>query len=596
MRRLVYSPGFAAGALGMRLATVDRDSLEVPMHSKFPLAGYGGFVLGLGAIAVVLGACALDQGPESADSGCGGAPNGAACTPSYAGGQGGAKEPTTTGIGGAGGEIPEFPDGGTDAESDATTEIDLDAGPQFPPDPDASDAPDASLALACTKLEQKPLVVYMSADDSNSMGSPGHVREIINIGFEPNPAKIRTYEFLNYYRIAYAAPPEDKLSIFPEMEITADPVIADFQIAVRSFDAYASRRPMNFTFLVDTSGSMKGPGLERAQAAVKAIASKFIKGDIINFMTTNVTSTRLSGHDAAGPNDATLVNLVNDLTTGGNTDLATALTEAYGLAAKYRQDSRMNRVIFISDGGVNVGVSDTDLIAEKAADAQKEGIYLVGIGTGPALSYNDKLMNDVTEAGRGAYVYLDSPEEANRVLRDRFDETMDVAARSVHVELTLPWYFNVVEGKSTEGAVTSSMLEAQNLAPNDAMVFVLKTTACDPSVYNTQDRVGIRVLWKNARTYESRLTEFSEPIHKIVGQNSPKMAKGRAIVAYAEALKGCGFDNYGDPICKNETERKAMTKKKLVAAHDLATLAKNGMPDAELDEILKIIETHTLYK
>jgi Ca-activated chloride channel family protein len=544
------------------------------MHSKIHLGGYGGFVFGLGAIAMVLVACANydEAGLQESTGG------------------GGGQAPAATGAGGSKGaiipEIPEFPDGGT-----------TDADPLFQEDggSDPSDAGVVTLPPACADLNKDPQVLYMSADDSNSMGSPGHVREIINIGFEPNPAKIRTYEFLNYYRIGYKAPMEGSLSIFPEMEITAEPTIADFQIAIRSFDAYESRRPMNFTFLVDTSGSMKGPGLERAKAAVNAIASKLVQGDIVSFLTTNATSTKLIGHTIVAPDDPTLVNLVKGLTTGGNTDLATALTEAYSLADLHRSDSRMNRVIFISDGGVNEGVTDTTLIAEKAADAQSEGIYLVGIGTGPALSYNDQLMNEVTDAGRGAYVYLDSVDEARRILADRFDETMDIAARSVQVELTLPWYFKV-EGKSTEDALTSTKLEAQNLAPNDAMVFLLQTTACDPSFYNANDEVRIRVMWRTARENQPRLTDFPVPLKSIVGQNSPTMAKGRAIVAYAEALKGCGFDQDNVTLCKNDTERKAVTKKKLVAAHDLATLAKNGMPDAELDEILQIIETHTLYK
>ncbi len=558
------------------------------MHSKFHLAGYGGFVFGLGAIAMVLGACSNSDATGAGEFGCGGAPNNAACDTAGAAGSGGGI-PTSTGVGGTAGalpkEIPEFPDGGADGNEGFSE----DGGS------DPADASDAPLSPACAALNKEPQVLYMSADDSNSMGSPGHVREIINIGFEPNPSKIRTYEFLNYYRIAYAPPIENQLAIFAEMEVTAEPTIADFQVAVRSFNAYSTRRPMNFTFLVDTSGSMKGPGLERAKAAVKAIASKLIKGDIVNFITTNATSMKLMGHKVSEADDPTLLTLVEGLTTGGNTDLATALTEAYGLAEDYRETTRMNRVIFISDGGVNVGVTDTKLIATKAADAQAEGIYLVGIGTGPALTYNDKLMNDVTDAGRGAYVYLDSVGEAWRVLADRFDETMDIAARSVQVELTLPWYFNV-EGTSTEDKISTKNLEAQNLAPSDAMVFFLKTTACDPSLYSDNDPVRIRVLWKNGRTYKSELTEFEAPLKSIVGQNSKNMAKGRAIVAYAEALKGCGFDAEGATLCKDDTERRAMTKKKLFAAHDLATLAAGGMPDAELDEIRKIIESHTLYK
>ena len=48
---------------------------------------------------------------------------------------------------------------------------------------------------------------FMSADDSNSMASPVLAREWLNAGLAPDPARIRTYEFLNYYNALYEEPP-----------------------------------------------------------------------------------------------------------------------------------------------------------------------------------------------------------------------------------------------------------------------------------------------------------------------------------------------------------------------------------------------------
>src|SRR5262245_16315947 len=86
--------------------------------------------------------------------------------------------------------------------------------PLPPPGQDAgSDAP-----FLCDGLDQsKPAVLYLSADDSNSMASPVLARELIGAGLAPDPAAIRTYEFLNYYRIDYPAPPLGQLSILPQM-------------------------------------------------------------------------------------------------------------------------------------------------------------------------------------------------------------------------------------------------------------------------------------------------------------------------------------------------------------------------------------------
>ncbi|HRI71801.1 MAG TPA: VWA domain-containing protein [Polyangium sp.] len=573
------------------------------MKRKFPIVHSGlAWVYGATVVTgVVLGACISE--PDYAPTSCStptctelavdGSVTGAGGT---AGGPGGGKGGAgggleTGGAGGAGGggpEPPTFPDGGTDTLSDGSV--------PSPPEEDASlkdaGADDAGFAPTCDGLEMKPVVVYISADDSNSMGSPGHVRETLNIGFEPSPSRIRTYEFLNYYQMPYDAPDYEKLGLVPEIELIPETSKADFQLGVRSYNALPQRRPMNITFLVDTSGSMKGPGIERAQAAVKAIATQLVAGDTVSLLTTTDTTEKVKGRSVVGPNDPVLTNEVDKLVAGGSSDLNSSLAKAYLIADQFKDIAinRMSRVVLISDGGANVGITDTSIIAQHSADADREGIYLVGIGTGPALSYNDALMNKVTEAGRGAYVYLDTVGEAQKILADRFDETMDIAARSVQVELTLPWYF-AVKGESIEGPPSSTPVDPQHLAPNDAMVFLLQTTACDPNVYNRSDNVRVRVSWRTPITYQSRASEINVPLNSLVGTNLPRIAKSRAIVAFAEALKGCGFDAEGKTLCKDETERKDVTKMKLISARKLAEKAP---ADADISQIIGLIDTHPL--
>ena len=537
------------------------------MNSRTHL-GLATLALSFATIGVTLGACSISDSPDPSEPSStggfeaptvgtgGGGPggdDGAGLGYGVGGGDGGLSENGSGGMGGAGGG-----------------------------DPLATEPP-----AECLDEPKNPRVVYLSADDSNSMGSPALARELINMGFEPNPRTIRTYEFLNYYQIAYDAPEYDQLAIYPHLEQKLDkPEIAELQIGVRSFNAFPTRRPMNITVIVDTSGSMKGPGLDRAKAAVNAMGTKFVQGDTISVVTWSKTPQVLDGHVITGPDDQTVQKFVGDLTAAGTTDLSTALSTAYEIARKHYDTKLMNRVVLISDGGVNAGISDLDYIAAQTEDADKEGIYLVGVGTGPALSYDDNLMNTITDSGRGAYVYLDSTEEATKIFKNRFDETMDIAARSVQVELTLPYYFSV-EGISTE-YVSPKPVTAQHLAPNDAMIFNLETTACHPEVYGYSDNIQVRVSWKTRSTYQERTDELKVPLNTL--NSSPQLLKGRAIVAYAEALKGC----YEDDGC-TETKRKAVTKEKLVIARELATIADPSSTDTELMEIVDLIDRHPLF-
>lgn len=466
--------------------------------------------------------------------------------------------------------------GGSGGGYNGTTYTSTSTTGQVPPDdppPEETDAGADAAVFTCEGLDTtKPVVLYLSADDSNSMGSPVQARELLRKGWAPS--WIRTYEFLNYYRIAYPAAPPSELSLFAEAAVGATPAEIDLQLGIRSFDALKPRRAMTITFVLDTSGSMEGEPMERQIAAVKAVAGSLADGDIVNIVTWNTSNKIvLQGHSATGPNDSAIVAAANALTAGGGTDLQGGLVEGYKLAKLHYGAARLNRVILISDGGANVGITDKNLIGDSSQDADKEGIYMVGVGAGTAYSYNDALMDTVTDRGRGAYVYLDEPEEADRMFIDRFDETMEIAARGVQVELTLPWYFKIDKFSGEEYSENPEEIEPQHLAPSDAMVLNQVLKACDPAMINPADPVKLKVTWETPLIYEAKETTFETTVGDLLAADKPYLAKGKAIVGYAEALK-------------------TGTSGALQAALTAVEAANTSGTDPELLEIAELIKLH----
>jgi Ca-activated chloride channel family protein len=390
---------------------------------------------------------------------------------------------------------------------------------------------------ACSSLDAgKPLVLYLSADDSNSMASPAEAREAIRGGFPAG--SVRTYEFLNYYDIDFPAPAASDLGLFAEAAAAEGAGAFDLLLAVRAPDAPETRRPITVTFSIDTSGSMSGSPIERARAAVTAIAGELQEGDIVNIVTWSTDDLIvLYGHVVNGPGDPVLLSAAAGLAPDGGTDLDGGLRAGYDLAVRNYGADRLNRVVLISDGGANVGVTSADLIGEHADDADREGIYLVGIGTGPIGSYSDQLMDTVTDRGRGAYIYLDSEEEAQRMLGDRFDETMEVAARNVQIELTLPWYFQMLRFYGEEYSEEKAEIEPQHLSPGDTTVLLQTIRACDPSIVQGTDPVRLRVTWQTPLGREDREQIVETTVAGLLDQDHARLAQAKAVVAFAEALK-----------------------------------------------------------
>ena len=383
--------------------------------------------------------------------------------------------------------------------------------------------------------------LFISADDSNSQTAPVVVRSLIEEGVNVQTGLsqegVRPYEFLNYYNISYQPSNNGKVRVIPQLqEIGENETTRSYvlQIGVQA-PATTVRRPLNLTFSLDTSGSMTGSGLNYMKAAMRSMAENFRDGDIVSVVVWNESQTVvLDSHMVTGPNDAVFMVVVNSLQTAGSTDLNTGLAKAYELAEKNYRADRLNRVVLISDGGANIGVTNANLIKEHAADGEsQQGVYMVGIGCGD--NFNESLINKVTDAGKGAAVFLDRAGEAEKMFGERFLENMDIAAMDVRVQLNLPPTFNVTRFFGEEISSDPKEVEPQHLGAEDAMIFSQEISTCNPAGVTGAEEISVDVYYNDPVTFERIHVSASRRIDEMLRAKNFELTKGRIVVHYAEA-------------------------------------------------------------
>jgi len=354
-------------------------------------------------------------------------------------------------------------------------------------------------------------------------------------------SRIRTYEFLNYYDFGYPAAEPGTVRVVPHLRpVPGDATRFELQIGVASeWITDAERRPINLTMCMDTSGSMGGAPIELLREVGLAITSKLKAGDMVSVVEWDTTNAiHLDSHEVTGSNDPVLVETITGLRAGGGTDLHGGLVAGYQLARKNFRADRINRVILVSDGGANTGITDEELIAAEADDADGEAIYLIGVGVGQARGYNDKLMDTVTDKGKGAYVFIDSAAEARKQFADRLLQNLEVAARDVRVELTMPAMFEMDEFHGEQHSEDPDEVEPQHLAPNDAMVYHQIIRSCTEEIPGAQVRFTFRATYKDPFTREAKEAVVSATLNELLASEQQELIKGGAIVAYAELFKG----------------------------------------------------------
>ena len=185
-------------------------------------------------------------------------------------------------------------------------------------------------------------------------------------------------------------------------------------------------------------------------------------------------------------------------------------------------------------------------------------------------------MDLVTDAGRGAYVYLDSPEEATKVIDERFDEIMNVAARNVRVEVDLPPYLDIEHFYAEKYSEDSTEVEPQNLAPGDSMILNQTLFATDVNAMCGQDVINVKVVWETPIEHQTLVAE-PVPVDLTTLLNtpmSPQMRKANAVIAYAEALKTNKPEDLGAALVTVQEAAKAAPE------------------DKDLEAIASLIELH----
>ncbi len=350
--------------------------------------------------------------------------------------------------------------------------------------------------------------IQLSTDDSTSMASP----QMYKAGFASRALK--SHEFVNYYDPpsdlfdAEAWALHDEIGDNVELALkgqrlteTCDPPCEGSDVAELLFQmradriAKSTRRNWNTFLCVDVSGSMWGDKIAFVREALDTMLIHFKTGDRLTLITFDSSSHDVFIDLEFAANETDIRAAFAALAPGSSTNMIAGLDRTYDLAQENFDETMLQRVILFSDGNANVGDTDIASFAGLTRINGQEGIYLSGVGVGS--DYDWDRMDQLTDAGKGAHVFLPDSHEVDLIFGDYFHKIMEVAADNIAIEMTLPAGITL-ESFSGEEVSTNPEERLQNivLAAGDDMTFVARFVIEDPAALNepTTLRVTVRPL------------------------------------------------------------------------------------------------------
>lgn len=264
------------------------------------------------------------------------------------------------------------------------------------------------------------------------------VRGALNRGVLPQKDAVRVEELINYFDYNYETPDSRDEPFKANISVMPSPWNVNtklLRVGIKGFELPASERPKaNLVFLIDTSGSMESPDkLPLLRNSFKLLLSSLQADDTVAIVTyAGSAGTVLEPTRAEDKNK--ILSALDRLHAGGSTAGAEGIRQAYQLAERQMEEGGVNRVILATDGDFNVGISDVEELKGFVERKRKTGVTLSVLGFGHG-NYNDQLMQALAQNGNGNAAYIDTLNEARKVLVEQAGATLFTIAKDVKLQL-----------------------------------------------------------------------------------------------------------------------------------------------------------------
>jgi Ca-activated chloride channel family protein len=387
--------------------------------------------------------------------------------------------------------------------------------------------------------------LILSACAASVDTSKSYSRAVINRGAIVSADTIRTNEYLNYYEQRFPEPVDQPLGLDLRLGNPVLPTsgeVAWLQIGIQARSTEQSfRTPLNLALVLDVSGSMADDNkMDYLKRSLEVFLPSLDPNDIVGIVAFSNDAEII--RDSALVGDGRWIrSAVNSLYPTRNTNLNAGLMLGFQLVEKHFDLRRNNRVILLTDGIANHGETDPEWIAASALDYNQQGIYLSTIGLG--YDFNDDLLSTLARQGHGAYHFVDSPEEMDKIFRKEFEGLVERVANDVRVTIdpapgvSLNWVSGLDSLPPSGGAEIVTI----DMGAGDNQV-ILAQLHVAPSTIGEKTLAEITLRYEDA--FAQRQRQISLP---VVAKISPsdeyysladiEVRRNATIVASAEALR-----------------------------------------------------------
>ena len=216
----------------------------------------------------------------------------------------------------------------------------------------------------------------------------------------------------------------------------------DVALRLQAATADVPRRALNLSLVLDRSGSMGGNPLYHAIEAAKQVVDHLTPQDRLNVVIyDDKVDTLVSPTLVTDP--AAIKRALDKVRAGGLTNLSGGWLRGADLVKASAKPGSINRVLMLTDGQANEGITDTAKLVKKASEIAAQEIVTTTLGFGNY--FNEDLLIGMADAAGGNFYFIQSHDDAGEVFRIEIEGLATLVASKVTVSLRPAAGFSITE-------------------------------------------------------------------------------------------------------------------------------------------------------
>jgi Ca-activated chloride channel family protein len=210
------------------------------------------------------------------------------------------------------------------------------------------------------------------------------------------------------------------------------------ELTAKELPLRADQAPRNVDLVVvlDRSGSMNGQKLDDARKALRHLLDQLTAKDRLSLVVYSDHVHTLSPLvPVDGVHRERLAAAISQVQADGGTNLGAGLAQGIKTLLGTPASNRHGKVILISDGLANQGITDPHALGNMASEAYENRFQVSTVGVG--LGFNELLMTTLADHGGGQYYFLEEPQIMAQVFEQEFQRARQVAASAIEIHIPL---------------------------------------------------------------------------------------------------------------------------------------------------------------